>query len=203
MNSRENPRENPRDPVSPIPPYHQADGPEDHADDQNDRNHKNDKDYEDDDQPGRHGPILEGVVLGGPGAGRPGPSDAPGAGRPGPNDPRIRFVRAAFGGQTDGPGGLFGSGAPVGTPGHDAATVPQKSLVLAASLAALLPPLGVFYGSFLGAFTMIVLLLPVGLAAGAKGLSVLWLFGIVWAVYGAHATNHRRRVFARALGLIP
>ncbi len=195
-----NSRENPRDPVSPIPPYRRADAPEDYADDQNG---KADKDDKNDDQPDRHGPILEGVVLGGPGGGRPGPSDAPGARRSGPNDPRVRFVRAAFGGQPDGHGGLFGSGAPVGTPGHAAATVPQKSLVLAAVLAALLPPLGVFYGSFIGAFAMIVLLLPVGLAAGAQGLSVLWLVGIVWAVYGAYATNHRRRVFARALGLIP
>ncbi|MEP7161882.1 MAG: hypothetical protein ABI746_12390 [Dermatophilaceae bacterium] len=184
-------RENPRDPVSPIPPYGQADGPDDH------------EDHEDHDQPGKHGPVLEGVVLGGPRGGRPGPSDAPGAGRPGPSDPRIRFARMPFGAQAFGPGGAFGSGGPAGAPGHAAATVPQKSLVLAAVLAALLPPLGVFYGSFLGALTMIVLLLPVGLTAGAQGLSVLWLVGVVWAVYGAYATNHRRRAFARALGLIP
>ena len=58
-------------------------------------------------------------------------------------------------------------------------------------------------GTIIGAMVLIVLLLPVGFIAGTDGLAFLWMLGILWAVYGAHATNRRRREFARHLGLIP
>lgn len=170
-------RENPREPVSPVPPYQHGHGPQDRVS-------------------SHDGAPIEGVVLGGTGS-----AGSRHGRRPG--DPRIGFGRVSFGGPIFAPGSPYGPGSAPLTAGQGAAAIPRKSLVLAGALAALLPPLGVFYGTILGAMALIVLILPVGLIAGTDGLVFLWLLGIFWAVYGAHATNRRRREFARHLGLIP
>ncbi len=173
MTSRENPRER----VSPVPPYEPGQGPQD--------------------RPSSHdGSVVEGVVLDGARSAGPGRSGHAG-------DPRVAFGRISFGGPIFAPGSPYGPGAIPRNPGQGEATIPRKSLVLAGVLAALLPPLGVFYGTIIGAMLMIVLILPVGFIAGTEGLAVLWLLGIFWAVLGAHATNRRRQAFARHLGLIP
>lgn len=168
--------DNRREPVSPVPPYQHAHSPQDQV-------------------PPREGPVVEGVVLGGAGSG-PGQGRRAGA-------PRGGFPRVPFGGPIFAPGSPYGPGAPPHARGQGAPPIPRKSLVLAGVLAALLPPLGVFYGTILGALAVIALLLPVGLIAGTDGLAFLWLLGIFWAIYGAHATNRRREEFARHLGLIP
>lgn len=106
----------------------------------------------------------------------------------------------------DGPGRARAEAPPmfgpfvVTGPGARPRAVRQKSLLLAGLLAFLLPPIGMLYGTILGAIVMTLISIPVAIVTGGQGLAGLWPLCVLWAVWGAHRTNQRRLAWA-ALGL--
>ena len=107
-----------------------------------------------------------------------------------------------------GPSGYVGT--PSGYVGGAAATGPairlRKSLVLAAVLATVLGPLGLFYVSFINGVAGLIVLPPVvrglagAIASGVGGnmetvrnvaIPILWCFTIPWSIVGARWRNRK------------
>jgi len=117
-----------------------------------------------------------------------------------------------------GPSGYVG--APSGYAGGAAAAGPairlRKSLVLAAVLASVLGPLGLFYVSFINGVAALIVLPPVvrglaGAIASSVGgnmetvrnvaIPILWCFTIPWSIVGARWRNRKiDRLNASILG---
>ena len=94
----------------------------------------------------------------------------------------------------------FGAPAAGARPAGRMRHVPQKSLLLAALLAALLPPIGMLYSTIFGTLVMLVFGMPLMLLTGGGAASVLWPLCVLWAVWGAHRTNQRRLAWAHLMG---
>ena len=78
--------------------------------------------------------------------------------------------------------------------------IPRKSIALAGLLALILGPLGMVYGTFLGAFVMAGAMFWTAILHPA-GLPVLWLLGVAWAMWAAHRRNRRVALFEARLGV--
>lgn len=101
-----------------------------------------------------------------------------------------------------------GPGRPSGTPGLGPGFgsrlgadprprfVRQKSLLLAALLAFVFPPIGMLYSTVFGTFVMILVGLVVAIVTAGQGLAALWPVCVVWAVWAAHRKNQRRLAWA-------
>lgn len=117
-----------------------------------------------------------------------GPSDTS-ARSSGPRYVRSEPLPPRSGGLGAGAGGPLFFAARPGTPVH----LPRTSLLLAVVLAGLLGPLGMLYSTIFGAFVMTAVFFWTLFLAGHL-LPIVWIWGLVWALWAAHRKNERRRM---------